>query len=78
MLKTIFQILAIIGMIIICIMAFTIPTNPYEIIPAVSMMSFDKPLWFCIIFGGCFLYLMILWSIYDSLEQRKCAKKYVL
>lgn len=78
MLKTIFQILAIVGMIIICIIAFTIPTNPYEIIPAVSMMSFDKPLWFCIIFGGCFLYLMILWSIYDSLEQRKCAKKYVL
>lgn len=78
MLKTIFQILAIVGMVIICIIAFTILTNPYEIIPAISMMSFDKPLWFCIIFGGCFLYLMILWSIYDSLEQRKCAKKYVL
>ena len=78
MLKTIFQILAIVGMIIICIIAFTIPTNPYEIIPAISMMSFDEPLWFCIIFVGCFVYLMILWSIYDSLEQRKCAKKYVL
>ena len=73
MLKTIFQILAIVGMIIICIMAFTIRTEPYEIIPAVSMMSFDKPLWFCIIFGGGFLYLMILWSIYDNLEQRKIA-----
>ena len=73
MIKTKFQILAIVGMIIICIIAFTIPTNPYEIIPAVSMMSFDKPLWFCIIFGGGFLYLMILWSIYDSLEQRKIA-----
>lgn len=73
MLKTMFQILAIVGMIIICIMAFTIPKNPYEIIPAVSMMSFDKPLWFCIIFSGGFLYLTILWSIYDSLEQRKIA-----
>ena len=66
MLKTIFQILAIVGMIIICIMAFTIPTNPYEIIPAVSMMSFDKPLWFCIMFGGGFPYLLVLLVIYDK------------
>lgn len=66
MLKTIFQILAIVGVIIICIIAFTIPTNPYEIIPAISMMGFDKPLWFAIIFGGGFMYLLILLGIYDK------------
>ena len=67
MLKTIFQILAIVGMIIICIIAFTIPTNPYEIIPAVSMMSFDKALWFCIVFGGGFLYFLIIMALYDKI-----------
>lgn len=66
MLKTIFQILAIVGMIIICIIAFTIPNDPYEIIPAMTIMSFDKPLWFAIIFGGSFMYLLILLGIYDK------------
>lgn len=73
MLKDIFLVLSVLGIDIISIMAFTIPSDPYVIIPAISMVSFDKPLWFCIIFGGSFLYLMLLWSIYDKLEQRKIA-----
>ncbi len=44
MLEDIFKILGFGGFIAICIMAFTIPSNPYEIIPSYTIMGFDKPL----------------------------------
>lgn len=70
MLKKIFVILAIVGMILIGVLAFAIPSNPNEIIPTMTITGFDKPLWFCIIFGFGFIYLMILWSIYDKLKEK--------
>lgn len=70
MLENIFKILGVIGFIAICIMAFVIPSNPYEIIPSYTYMGFDKPLWLCIILGGGFLYLIILYSIYDFINKR--------
>lgn len=70
MLEDIFKILGFGGFIAICIMAFTIPSNPYEIIPSYTIMGFDKPLWLCIILGGGFLYLIILASIYDFIDKR--------
>lgn len=70
MIKTLFQGLVIIGIIVISILAFTIPSNPYEIIPAMSVMSFDKPLWFAIIVGLGSLYLLILWYIYDEVSKK--------
>ena len=73
MLKTIFQVLAIIGRIIIFILAFTLPKNPYEIIPSISAMSFDKPLWLCIVIVGLSVYLYILYTVYDNLSKRKIA-----
>jgi hypothetical protein len=62
-----FTLLSVIGIALLFYVAFTIPNNPYEIIPAISMMSFDKPLWLCIVIGGGFIYLVILWSIYDKI-----------
>lgn len=73
MLKRVFQILAILGLVIIGIIAFIVPNNPYEIIPAMTVMSFDKPVWVCIMFGGSFIYLIVLYSIYDYLDKRKIA-----
>lgn len=70
MLKRIFQILGVIGFITICVLAFILPTNPNEIIPALSVMSFDKPLWLCIIIGGGFIYLISLNAIYDKINNR--------
>ena len=70
MLKRIFQVLAIVGIIAICIIAFVVPSNPNQIIPALTVMSFDKPLWLCIIIGGGFLYLISLYSIYDKLSNK--------
>lgn len=70
MLKSIFQILGIVGFIIICILAFVVPSNPYEIIPALTVMSFDKPLWLCIIVGVGFIYLMSLYAVYDKIANR--------
>ena len=70
MLKSIFQILGIVGFIIICILAFVVPSNPYDIIPALTVMSFDKPLWLCIIVGGGFIYLMSLYAVYDKIANR--------
>lgn len=73
MLKKITIILGIIGEIAICILSFTVPKDPYEIVPAASIMGFDKPLWFANIFLFSFLYLFVLYFIYDKLEQRKIA-----
>jgi len=73
MLKTIFTLLSIVGVLIITILAFTIPNNPYEIIPAMSIMNLDKPLWLCIIISGSFFYLIILYNIYDEIVKRKIA-----
>lgn len=70
MLENIFKILGVVGFIAICIMAFTIPINPYEIIPSYTFVGFDKPLWLCIIIGGGFLYLIVLYSIYNFISER--------
>ena len=68
--KRLFQVLAVIGFITICVLAFTLPPNPNKVIPALSVMSFDKPLWLCIIIGGGFIYLITLYSIYDKLSSK--------
>lgn len=69
MLKRVFQVLAVLGLIVISVLAFVVPSNPNEIIPAMTVMSFDKPLWLCIIVGGL-LYLISLYSIYDKLSSK--------
>lgn len=56
-------------MIIISILAFIIPDNPYEIVPAMAIMSFDKPLWLCYVVGGSFIYLIALYYIYDKVKR---------
>lgn len=66
-LKSIFITIGVIGFMLIVYCAFNIPDNPYEIIPAMTMVSFDKPLWLCYIVGGGFIYLGILLYIYDKL-----------
>lgn len=70
MLKRVFQVLAVLGLIVISVLAFVVPSNPNEIIPAMTVMSFDKPLWLCIIVGGGLLYLISLYSIYDKLSSK--------
>lgn len=70
MTKTIFKVLSIMGMFIISILAFTISKDPYVIIPAMSVASFDKPLWFAIIVSCGFLYLSVLWYIYEEVSKK--------
>ena len=67
--KKLFYVLAIIGTIIITIIAFEIPKNPFEMVP--STLSFDKPLWFCIAFFGSIIYIMILGIIYNKVKTLK-------
>lgn len=69
-LKNVFRVLGIVGVIAISILAFVIPKDPFEIIPSYTMFGFDKPLWLAIIIAGVFFYLIILVSIYDYLEKR--------
>lgn len=70
--------LSIIGALIITILCFFLPNNPYEIIPAISTYSFDKPLWFCLVILYNTCYLSILWSCYDMAEIRKSKKDFLL
>lgn len=75
MLKIVFYVLGVIGVIIISILAFVLPSDPYMIIPAMSVMSFDKPLWFAIIVSGSFIYLFVLYGIYDYLKEKSVDKR---
>lgn len=69
--KTLFQILAIVGFIIICICAFVIPNNPNEMIYSISKITFDKmPLWLAIILVGSFIYEITLFAIYDKITNK--------
>ena len=64
--KVLFVALGIIGVAIISILSFVIPSNPYEIIPSLTMMHGDMPLWLMLIISLSFIYLLILWAIYDK------------
>lgn len=57
--------LGIVGFLIICLLAFTIPEDPYQIIPAMTVFNFDKPLWANIIIAGGFVWLIVYVEIYD-------------
>ena len=72
--KKVFIILGIIGVIVISICAFTVPKDPYMILPAMTVYSFDKPLWFAIIISFSFIYIILLASIYDNLKEKKESK----
>lgn len=69
--KILFSILAIVGVAIICVLSFVLPTNPYEIIPFISMMVGDMPLWLALIISLSFIYLLISFAIYDNLIPKE-------
>lgn len=69
--KILFSILAIVGVAIICVLSFVLPTNPYEIIPSISMMVGDMPLWLALIISLSFIYLLISFAIYDNLIPKE-------
>lgn len=73
--KSTFQLLAIIGVVIITILSFTVPSDPNEILPALTPFTFDKPVWLCGVIGGNFLYLIILYAIYDKTKMYREKKK---
>lgn len=68
--KNLFIGLYIVGVVAIIIGSFTIPSNPNEIIPALTVASFDKPLWLCLIITGVFFYSIILYAIYDKIKNK--------
>ena len=75
MLKIVFYVLGVIGVVILSILAFVLPSDPYMIISAMSVMSFDKPLWFAIIFSDSFIYLFGLYGIFDYLKEKSIDKR---
>lgn len=64
--KVLFIILGIVGVAIISVLSFVIPSDPFEIIPSVTMMLGDMPLWLMSIIGFSFIYLLILYAVYDK------------
>lgn len=70
MMKKIFISFSIIGVFIILILSFIIPNNPFEMLPKIPESTFDKPVWLCILVIGSLIYLIILWSIYDFINER--------
>lgn len=70
MLKKIFTMLSIFVVTIICVLSFILPSNPHKIIPSITAMGFDKPMWLCYFVTGSFLYLLILWSSYKVIKKK--------
>lgn len=66
--KNIFRVLAFIGVLVISILSFILSKDPYMIIPSYTMIGFDKLLWLCYIVGGSFIYLLLLYFIYDKVR----------
>ena len=75
MTKRTFKLLAIIGVVIITILSFTVPSDPKEILPALTPFTFNKPVWLCGVVGGNFLYLIVLYAIYDKIKIHSEKKK---
>ena len=71
MLKNIFNLFYISGVIIIGILSFIIPSDPYVMLPGLLYFEFDKPLWLVLIIVFSFFYLMILIALYNQLEKNK-------
>lgn len=69
--KKIFNILSILGLIIIIILSFIIPSNPNQIIKSYTMITIDRPLWLNLIIIFTFFYLIILYHLYDKLFNLK-------
>ncbi len=69
--KLLFVILSIVGVAIISVLSFILPSNPNEIIPSFTAMRGDMPLWSIYLIGFSFIYLLILWAIYDKIMQKK-------
>ena len=62
--KILCKITALLGYVIIGLLAFALPNDPYEIIPSYSIIGFDKPLWLCLIIIGYFFYSIFLISFF--------------
>ena len=65
--KNLFNILTILGLILILFLSFIIPNNPYEIVKSYTTMTIDRPLWFNILIISSFIYLIIICSIYEKI-----------
>lgn len=65
--KNLFNILTILGLILILFLSFIIPNNPYEIVKSYTIMTIDRPLWFNILIISSFIYLIIICSIYEKI-----------
>ena len=63
--KKVFEILSLVGLSVILILSFIIPSNPFEIWKGITM---DYPLFMVYCVGGGALYLMVLWVIYSLLD----------
>ena len=76
--RKVFILLEIIGIVIIIILSFIVPNNPFELIPSPSIMSFDKPLWLDIIIICTFIYLLLLYyidNLYDEIMSSRIYRK---
>lgn len=76
--KKIFIFLELIGILVIIILSFLLLKNPYEIIPAISITGFDKPLWLCVVIIFSFVYSIILMYIYETIKKRKAVPQHYL
>ena len=65
--KKIFNLLSLLGLLIIIILSFILPSNPLELIPSYTILTIDRPLFLNIIIVSTFFYSLILYKLYNVL-----------
>lgn len=70
MTKKIFIFISLIGIFLITILSYMLPNNPNKSINSFIYFIFDKPLWLVITISCSFIYLSILYYIYNKLKSK--------
>jgi len=59
------------GFLLICILAFKIPKDPYMTIHALTVYTFDRPMWFNFIVGWTGIYWYWLYYLYKYYVRKE-------
>ena len=68
--KNIFLIITTLGLLTIIILSIIIPNNPNQIIPSLTHFFISKPLWINVLISCTFIYINIIYKIYNTIFNR--------
>lgn len=67
--EKLFELLAVVGNIIIGILTYIIPSNPWDGLPSLIVYGINKPLWVGLFIIFSFIYLIFLEYLYCKIKK---------